>query len=119
VTTTTEAPEETLDMIAAYVFQAGGAEMLRKLFAVPQFCWFRDEIIDIGDALKARGLGGAAKVMYEIAPSFPEFVYCNPHDRDDPNDRANWRWRESHPNGQSRRLEQRAKFCGHGEVGNG
>jgi hypothetical protein len=46
--------------------------------------------------------------MYQITSDFPEFVYRNPHNRDDPNDRANWYWREGRPNPDSQRLESNA-----------
>jgi hypothetical protein len=82
---TSEEPAATYDMIAAYVFQRGGAEILRELFARPEFCWFRDEILAIGDALKAHGLDAAAKVMYEMLPRFPECPRGNPYDRTNPN----------------------------------
>jgi hypothetical protein len=57
--------------------------------------------------------------MYQITSDFPEFVYRNPHNRDDPNDRANWYWREGRPNPDSQRLEQRAKFREQRGISNG
>jgi hypothetical protein len=100
----------SLDAIAALIFQREGAKAMQELFSAPEFCLFRDEIVDVADRLKAHGLTDAANAMYEIAPDFPEFVYSNPHNKDDPTDAANWYWRETHPNPDSQRLEQRAKL---------
>jgi hypothetical protein len=59
--------------------------------------------------VRNRSMAALSK-LGEIAPDFPQFVYSNPHNRDDPNDAANWHWREGHPNESSQRLEQRAKL---------
>jgi hypothetical protein len=108
-----------LDAIAGLVFQKRGAKAMQELFLLPEHCLFRDEIVDVADRLEAHGLTDAANAMREIVECFPEFIYGNPHDPDDPNDRANYYWRESHPNPDSQRLEQRAKLREQRGVSNG
>jgi hypothetical protein len=107
---TTDAEVPGLDAIAGLVFQRAGAKAMQEVYLQPEHCLFHDEIVDVTDRLQAHGLTDAANAMREIAPDVPQFVYSNPHNRDDPNDAANWHWREGHPNESSQRLEQRAKL---------
>jgi hypothetical protein len=80
--------EATLDSIAGLVFQRLGVEGLRELFSNPDFIMFRDEIVDIGDRLKAHGLTDAAEAMYEISKDFPKLPRTNPYSETNPN----WHW---------------------------
>jgi len=63
------------DEIAGFVFQRCGGDALRGMFAKPEWCFFRHEIVDIANKLLAHGLKDAAKVMRELAENaelFPE-----------------------------------------------
>ena len=99
--TSEEEKPATLEAIVALVFQGRGTEALRELLLKPEFVFFKDEIVSVGDKLLAHDLKDVAEAVYAMAGEFPEMPTTNPFSKWNPN----WiGWKENRRSDQRDRL---------------